>query len=207
MVESPSADDFYYRQWQGQGLSELLKLAGIGTEHRFVIDKGLFRRALSVDTVKALSNDGRRFPVVHITAHGDDAGLDFTNGDSLTWRELRDVLLPLNNLLSGDLVVCMSSCKGWNACKTAMALGRQPYFLLVGSTENVSWSESSVGFVTFYHQFASGVHPRDMVAAMKTASQHAHFAYASGKRVRAAHVEDLVNRVVRQAIPGHRDDC
>ena len=199
MVESPSPDNFYDKCWQGQGLAELLKLSGSKSEHRFVTDKDHFKRALSVETVRALMNGGKRFPIIHITAHGDEACIWLTNGDSLSWAELRDVFLPLNDLLSRRLVVCMSTCKGWNACKTAMTLGRVPYFLMVASTEDLSWSESSVAFATFYHQLALGLHPDVIVSNMKAASQHPYFASVFGKQVRAERVRAFTDSIRRFA--------
>ena len=49
------------------------------------------------------------------------------------------------------LTVCMSSCSGFQGFKMGFRRKDAPFLLLVGPSDDVSWSETITAYTTFYH--------------------------------------------------------
>jgi hypothetical protein len=97
-------------------------------------------------------------PVLHISAHGNDDGIQLSDKTILNWNDLRDLLLPINKALKGALILCMSSCSGFLACTMAMHPEGENhvFFEVVGNTGSPTWSETAVAYAAFYHLLAKG---------------------------------------------------
>jgi hypothetical protein len=113
-----------------------------------------------------------RFPILHLSAHGSTDGIQLSSGAVIAWPTLRDLLVPINESLGGALLLCMSACEGYSACKMAMQDGdaRHPYFAMIGNYGKPTWSDTAVAYLAFYHLLAKGRSVRDAVAAMSAAS-------------------------------------
>jgi len=94
-----------------------------------------------------------RLPIVHVSAHGAQSGLQLSNGEVVTWPQLRELLLPVNKSLAGFLLLCMSACEGYSACQMAMELegADHPYWALIGNFGKPTWSETAVAYAALYH--------------------------------------------------------
>ena len=92
-------------------------------------------------------------PIIHISAHGGLDGLELSSKESISWNELRDLLLPINEALSGGLLLCMSSCEGFAACKMAMNETRnQPFLGVIGNYGKPTWSDTAIAYASFYQR-------------------------------------------------------
>jgi hypothetical protein len=113
-----------------------------------------------------------RLPILHLSAHGGTTGLQLSDSDTLSWEDLRALVLPINEGLSGNLFVCMSACKGYSACQMAMQSddGPHPYFAIIANHGTPTWSDTAVAYSAFYHLLAKGYQVVDAVEAMKAAS-------------------------------------
>ena len=177
VMESPSATDIYDGRSEGGCLGQVLKLNNIRCVTRTAVNKPAFVSALYTGLAEAINAETGKQPILHISAHGSTDGIQLTDGSIVSWDELRELLKPVNKALNGRLVVCMSSCKGYMGTRMAMEQLQQeyPFFALVGSGDSPTWSETAVGFSTFYHQMVRGSHVSAAVAVMRAASGHAHF--------------------------------
>lgn len=112
------------------------------------------------------------YPIIHISAHGAQTGIQLSSSETLTWSQLREFLVPINASLEGALLLCMSACHGYSACQMAMQEAEvpHPYFAMVGNFGMPLWSDTAVGYLTFYHLLAKGRSIPDAVEAMKAAS-------------------------------------
>ena len=110
--------------------------------------------------------------MIHISAHGDSEGIQLSSGAAVKWDALRDLLVPVNESLNGTLVLCMSACQGFSACRMAMREGEssRPFYAMVGNAGTPTWSDTVVAYLTFYHLIAKGDGIRAAVDGMNAAS-------------------------------------
>jgi len=113
-----------------------------------------------------------RHPILHLSAHGSENGIELSSGEALSWSELRALLVPVNQSLNGALLLCMSACHGYSACRMAMEEGDvpHPYLVMVGSYQDPTWSDTAVSYLAFYHLLSKGRSIPESVEAMSAAS-------------------------------------
>jgi hypothetical protein len=151
-------------------LLEALRISDVRTSYCLATDATTFYKGLGQRLVDAATGFNA-LPIVHLSLHGHNEGVGLTNRIFITWQELRDALLPINQALSGRLIICMSSCYG--ACGQRMAMHTDrppPFFALIGHHETAAISDLAVGFVTFYHLLKKGTSIEMAVDAMRSAS-------------------------------------
>lgn len=189
IVESPSPGDLLNGRAEGRLLTEALSLAGIISVYNLAANYASFLEALSSRLGETM-NEINGIPILHFSTHGNADGIELTDHTFITWAELRDLLVPINTVLNGGLVLCMSSCSGYNACRMAMqADAESPFFGMVGHTGTPPWSDAAVAFVTFYHRFFKGSPVPDAVKAMAIAAGDNGFREILGTQARQIWVD------------------
>lgn len=199
IVESPSSVDLYHKRYEGELLMKALELAGIPSEHKLAVDSGAFNASFTVGLQVYLSRPEALPPLLHISAHGSEKGVQLTSGEVIHWQELRDIVMPINKALDGNLILCMSSCQGLNACRMAMEEGELPFLGVIGNFGEPSWSDTAVAYITFYHLLAKGHYVQEAVEAMRAASGDPGFQEIQGKVARDKYIEK-VKKVRMKAI-------
>jgi hypothetical protein len=196
VIESPSAADLYHRRGEGEIIKQAAELNGIMCVVKTAISLQAFEACLKFSIVDAMNMAPDCIPVVHISAHGNSHGIQLSDGYQMSWAELRDHLRPVNQAIGGVLVVCMSSCEGYSGIRMAMHLedSELPYFALVGCGSQPTYSETAVGYATFYHQLWRGVHIDTAVGAMRVASGNNHFNLQHAIETRLGYI-DFLKRV------------
>lgn len=173
IVESPSAPDLYHGRSEGAVVANALSLDQIPCITRTAINTDAFRAALTVGLPEAMKQLPGRYPILHLSAHGATPGIQLSSGAIITWSDLRQLLVPINESLRGALLLCMSACEGYSACQMAMQQQenvKHPYFAMVGSYGQPTWSDTAVSFLAFYHLLAKGRTVPEGVQAMNAAS-------------------------------------
>jgi hypothetical protein len=137
----------------------------------------LLKHPLSVGLSESMKVFNELTPVIHISAHGSQEGVQFTTGESITWDELRLWLKPINKALNGMLLLCMSSCHGYSGIRMAMDLHDEadPFLALIGNGRTPTWPETAVAFTTLYHLLGNGHYLKNAVSAMYIASGNPEF--------------------------------
>lgn len=138
-------------------------------------------------------------PILHISAHGSVEGVQLTSDEVVNWNKLRDLIMPINKALKGNLILCMSSCEGFSACRMAMSEGDIPFLGIIGHSGKPTWSDTAIGFATFYHLLAKGQYVREAVEAMKSASGDNGFQEIQGKIAREIYI-DKIKKIRMQAL-------
>lgn len=152
IVESPSSNDFLNNKYEGKILSGILDLALIKTKYLLVTNKSSFKKALREKLIDAME-ETEMFPLLHLSCHGDENGIGLTDGTTINWDELAELLTPVNEMLQDMLCITISSCFGGLAAQMAITLKEKlPFFGLVGIVEEITWIESAIAFATFYFQ-------------------------------------------------------
>jgi hypothetical protein len=195
IVESPSAVDLYHKRFEGEILSRALSLANIPSVHKLVVNKEAFNAALTVGMTDYISLPNALPPVLHISAHGFNDGIQLTSGEIITWDELSNMVAPINKGLNGYLLLCMSSCEGITGCTMAMTDKELPFFGIIGHLGKPTWSDTAIAFASLYHLLAKRYSITDAVKAMQIASGDQGF-----RELLASNVQtDFLNRL-NQAI-------
>lgn len=195
IVESPSAPDLYHGRSEGALLAQALRLDGIPCVTRTVINPQAFEAALKIGLPEAMKELPGRYPILHVSAHGANEGIQLSSGDVFTWANLREFLVPINGSLGGALLLCMSACEGYAACRMAMQREEEeikfPYFAMIGSYENPTWSDTTVAYLAFYHLLSKGRTIPEGVEAMKASSGLKTWAFAGAEEARRNYIEFL----------------
>ena len=195
VIESPSAPDLYHKRSESEMIKKALSLHGIHCVTRLTISKESFEAAIKIGLPEEMKFFSGLTPVLHISAHGEQNGLQLSNADEITWHELKNLLLPINKALNGGLLLCMSSCKGFSACRMAMNSNNDahPFFAVIGNTKEPTWSDTAIAYSSFYHLIAKGEYIIDAVEAMRKASGNKDFTNATAMEAQKAYI-DITNR-------------
>lgn len=169
IIESPSRDDISINRIEGKALEEVLRLAEIEVTYKLVKGEAGFKRAVKRLATRIRQSDSSTNlqPYIHISAHGSSYGVKFTDRSFLNWSKFRLLLeeveneigraniTPSRHLMSSRLVLCFSTCEGYNAYKihadNANTQDSCPFQCVVGPTEEVDWVDSLLAFQVFYH--------------------------------------------------------
>jgi len=191
IVESPSHIDLYHKRWEGEILSRALSLAGIPSSHKLAVSLEAFTASLTIGLQEYLEKANALPPILHISSHGSIEGIQLTSGEVLEWYKLRDLIMPINKALNGNLILCMSSCKGFNACRMAMAEGDIPFLGIIAHPGSPTWSDTAIAFASFYHLLAKGYYIQEAVEAMRIASGDKGFMEIRGKAAKEIYTKKI----------------
>jgi hypothetical protein len=172
IIESLSGRDV--DRHEGMILTELLTRCKIECQYDFASDGNGFARALTKFmelSVQSFGSVTPKIPILHISSHGSENGLQLGDRTEVAWRFLGDLTGLVRPGILGSLIVCMSSCHGYTFCRDAFSRERFQFFAIVGPTARVQWADALVAYVTFYHhQFNKGHKIDEAVRAMNIAS-------------------------------------
>lgn len=172
IVESPSAPDIYHGRSEGYLVANAVRLDGIPSVTRTAINAEAFEAALRLGLPEAMKLHPDLTPILHLSAHGSTEGIQLSSGQTLTWQDLKELLMPINASLGNMLVLCMSACDGYSACRMAKQEtdSPHPYFAMIGSYAKPTWADTAVAYSAFYHRLSKGHTLCDAVQAMAAAS-------------------------------------
>lgn len=193
IVESPSAPDLYHGRSEGERVAQTLRLDSIPCVTRTAINKEAFTAALRIGLPETMKEIPGRYPILHISAHGSSGGIQLSSDEVVSWNDLRDLLIPINQSFKGTLLLCMSACEGYSACQMAMQAGEapHPYLFMVGNLGKPTWSDTAVAYLAFYHLLAKGQSLDVAVSAMKAASGDDRWLFESANESKQFYVEYL----------------
>lgn len=99
IIESPSAPDIYHGRSEGKRIEDTLRLDDIDCVTRPVINAVAFKAALQIGLAHAMELLPDKYPIVHLSAHGSQAGIQLSSGEVIEWSALRELLVPINESL------------------------------------------------------------------------------------------------------------
>lgn len=174
IIESPSDIDLLRERQEGHALRSSLQLAGINSRVYLAVSARCFIGALK-HIITEHASTPQKHPIIHISAHGAENGIQLTSGGIYPWEDLRKIFTEVNKGLNGKLLLCMSTCKGYTAKKMIGNGENAPhaFHTLVGPRSDVDWPDTLVAFITFYHHFIT--HNREPDAIVKAMNSAAGF--------------------------------
>ena len=165
------------------------------------INTTTFEAALKVGIADAMRLLPGMIPMLHISAHGHQDGIQLSSGEVIVWAQLRGLLHPLNTALNNGLLVCLSSCEGYSGTRMAMFPQDEgyPFYAIVANSSKPSWSDTAVAYSTFYHLVGKGEYIRNAVEAMKVASGNDTFWIETAQESRQNYI-DFANNINAQTV-------
>lgn len=201
IIESPSSDDLLDGQTEGKSLCASFELSKIPHCYNLVTNEESFKKALSNRLLDAWKKFKPTVPYLHLSMHGNNDGIELTDGKIFTWSELYNCLFPLIKTMDGNLIITMSTCEGAAGCKMAFQNLTGPTFLaIIGNTESTNWDDASVAYTVFYHNLMKGKALNDCVIAMQMASGDKNFLPLDGKTLQNSARKELV-RLLKEKPP------
>jgi hypothetical protein len=174
IVESPPPADLLDGRTEGRMIQEFLRLAEIPCFYNLAVDRENLQEALNKRVHQAI-DVLQLLPIVHVSAHGNDKGIQLTEqrkaGEIVEWRELTILLAGITARV-GQFGLCMSSCGGAHGREMANVLfpAEVPFLWLAGSASNVSYCDAALAFAVFYRGLQKGTSQNDLVQVTRTAT-------------------------------------
>jgi hypothetical protein len=204
IIESPSAPDLYHGRSEGGLVAQTIGLDLIPCVARTAINTEAFVAALRIGLPEAMKQCPGRYPILHLSAHGGTEGIQLSSGEIVTWADLRELLVPINQSLQGALLLCMSACEGYSACRMAMEINDapHPYFAMIGNFSTPTWSDTAVSYLSFYHLVVKGRSIREAVEAMKIASGDSNWIVQTADEIKQSYIGYVQNKVQPAVVQG-----
>lgn len=185
IIESLRPEDLHERRTEGGMLAQSLSLAGMASTYSQAPDRNAFIEAVN-EVGRAARTAPHVLTAIHFSCHGNETRIALTSGEEIYWDELRSMLLPVNRAASSNLIVGMSTCFGLFGAGMALHPHDAPFRSLIGPVDTVTFADSAVAFITFYHQLSKGAPIEHAVEVMKAASGEEHFDLVDGETTRTA---------------------
>lgn len=200
IIESPSPVDIYHQRYEGLLIQQAVGLNQVGCVHRLAINTEAFVASLQVGLEEAMNRFSPAVPILHISAHGSTEGISLSSGEFISWIALRELLIPINNKLNHNLIVCMSSCEGYSGCRMAMHIesSEYPFYAVIGNSQKPTWPETAIGFATLYHLIKKGVAVLTAVEAMRIASGNMYFFGEKAENSKQQYAEYLKLKAIEE---------
>jgi len=195
VVESPSPVDIYHRRSEGEIIQQAVSLNQIPCIVKTAINFQAFDASLKIGLKEAMDTYPSMIPILHVSAHGHQEGIELSSGELVNWNRLKELFRPLNEALKNNLLVCLSSCEGYSGVRMAMACEDEgyPYYAIVANGQKPLWSDTAVAYSTFYHLLAKGEYLTTAVSAMCTAAGNDNFFIRTAVDARAGYLEYIKN--------------
>jgi hypothetical protein len=174
IIESPSNDDLLLNQREGDSLSRILELCKIPNRLFTVIDIKSLENAIQIikdDYIQTRkTRTGPLLPLIHLSCHGNDQQIGLSNGERLNYKVLLEEFSCIGSAFSdidtiNPLHISMSSCFGLYAINEDFKDRPSPFAILIGSENEIGWTDSLIAYAAFYNSFIYNDH--DINQAMK----------------------------------------
>lgn len=192
IVESPSPAELRDLSTEGQALCSVLDIAGIPYSYSLAVDLDEFHIAMTAEVDEAI-DEFRKPPILHLSTHGSERGIQLTNQEELLWSDLADYIRPINEILDGGLGVCMSCCCGAHGMQMAKVIRRErlPYKWIAGSLADGTIPDVALAYSVFYRRFHCGDYgdDQDLTDRVRVASGIADFDIWDGERIQENYLQ------------------
>lgn len=164
LIESPSPLDLLQNRTEVKALEEICLILGFEVKRFFVNSKQeLTNQIKYISSIfEYLEDDDDTTLCVHISAHGNNEGLEF-GSDFIEWKVFLKTIEPVlrkSYEFSKDIILVFSACgsgkqKITNEFKKLSKLIDDiapPKYLFVTAEDEVDWEDALIAWSNFYHQ-------------------------------------------------------
>lgn len=157
-----------YDEWKiSQDLMQYLADKGVKQTTSICKNKNILNKTF--EFLIRLASNGSKF-IIHIISHGNIQGLGFKEtGEFITWEEFRNHLYNINNKMSDQLMVNMTSCFGIHGIKIVNECSPSyPFFGLIGYESELNVVKAKNINVEFYKNLLLGLSIPDSIEKLKS---------------------------------------
>ena len=160
IVESPSPEELLDGRTEGTILRSFLEVCGIPHLYNLAVDIDQLGVALSDRVAQGMQILNLQ-PVLHLSAHGGETGLQLTDQrrtkQSLPWKNVAKLIKPIHQSVQG-LGLCVSACYGSSAKRMAEVLSKDdlPFLWTIGADSKADIQDLALAFSVFYRRLQTG---------------------------------------------------
>lgn len=203
VVESPSSVDIYHNRKESQFISEAAKLNMMPCVCRTAINKKAFEASFIIGLKEAYQGYKDLLPIIHISCHGNNEGIQLSSNEVISWNELKNILKPINRAFNGLLIVSLSCCEGYSGIRMAMNISENdldyPFFALIGNGSKPTWAETSIAYATLYHHLNRGHNLYKSADAMNIASDRNDFFLNFAQNIHSGYIQYMKEKEVPES--------
>jgi len=89
-------------------------------------------------------------PLLHIECHGQEEGLEFANGSSLTWADMKSSFVALNVATRLNLIAVVAACHGGAIASFVRAEQRAPFWAFLAPKRQIRAGDLEASLSAFY---------------------------------------------------------
>ena len=193
VIESPSSVDLYHRRSEGEIIQQATNLNQIPCVVKTAINYDAFEASLKIGLKDAMEQLPGLIPILHISAHGFEDGIQLSNGETISWVKLATLLRPINLALHNSLILCLSCCEGYSGIRMAMTTddSKPPFYAIIANGAKPLWSDTAVAYSVLYHLIAKGHSIIEAVTAMQAASGDDKFWIQTAEETKKSYLEHI----------------
>jgi hypothetical protein len=171
IVESMAPEDFYDGDCEGQVVQAMAKVLHWPSNYKIALNAKSLRRAIK----HASQNE---YDILHLSCHGDEKGIELSDGAELTWDELAECFQDLNAI---PKALVISSCVGGDAgvAHAFRSNGLRPTVIFGAEAQDpneITFSGACISWPILYTHLARvGLKPKafkDAVKKMNLITKH-----------------------------------
>ena len=118
-------------------------------------------------------------PYLHFEIHGNRDGLVINNGELISWVEIYEFLMPINQVLNNQLFISLATCYGAFLFNTINPFKRSPFYGFIGNAEQIPSGEIEYAFSEYFSVLLEKLDLDDALLALNDATRNAPFPYVS----------------------------
>ena len=204
IVESPSPNELLDGITEGRALREFLDIAGIQYSYNLAVDLDHFHLAMTGKVEEAI-RFYNRFPILHLSTHGGEQGIQLTNqygtNGSISWSKLADYLRAIHEYINGGLGVCMSCCGGAHGIQMAKVIPKEniPYRWIAGSFSKIDLRDATLAYAILYRRLHRGIENTDhLKSALRVVSDISDFDIWYAEQIQEQYKQELIEKLLQR---------
>lgn len=212
IVESPSPAELHYGITEGRALCSFLDIAGVPYSYNLVVNLDQFHIAMTHDVDESI-DEFDKVPILHLSMHGDERGIQLTNqhetGGLLLWSELANYIRPIHDILYDGLGVCMSCCGGAHGTQMAEVILKKdiPYRWIAGSFSQIEYPDAALAYSIFYRRLHYGAYNIcRLIKAIRVTSGIDDFDIWDGDLIQEKYFQDRIKRIITRKLEERRSE-
>ena len=205
IVESPAPYELLDGITEGKALCSFLDIADIPYLYNLVVDLDHFKKAMT-DRVSEGIKKFQKAPILHISTHGGQEGIQLTNQYDttyyLSWSNLAEYLLPIHESLGRNLGVCMSCCGGSHGTQMAEVTlsNLVPFRWIIGTSTKIKVPDAALAYSIFYRRLYGGVYGKDLLNAVRAGSGINEFGMWESKPIQENYLQNIRQQNIQRIL-------
>lgn len=119
---------------------------------------------------KSVNSEG--VPILHISMHGDENGLQLSSGECIDWEELTPSIVQLNIATKNNLLITMAACYGlFITFVNSTKYDRSAFWCVLGRSDSHSGGDFTNDYERFYRTLLQSSNFGDAILAINGANE------------------------------------